>query len=96
MDTLSLADFQTDSPIHPDADVVSDEFPFRAFSRAQRDLLELIPIPGAAIALDEALLVVGNDHAHPYGQIIVLMNRGVIDAEYDGDVIDPEIILRRL
>ncbi len=98
MDTLCLVDFhrKLDYAIPTDEDVVGDDFPFRTFSRSQRDLLDHIPIPGATISLDEALLLVGHDHAHPYGQIIVLMNRGVIDAEYDGDVVDPEIILRRL
>lgn len=80
-----------------DAAVVADHPPYRStFSRSQRDLLDLIPVPGATISLDEALLIVGHDHTYPYGQIIVLMNRGVIDAEYDRRMIDPEIILRRI
>ncbi|RIY01246.1 hypothetical protein D3218_07690 [Aureimonas flava] len=91
------ASARTDTDKLMDAAVIADRPPYRTtFSRAQRDLLDLIPVPGSTISLDEALQIVGHDHTHPYGQIIVLMNRGVIDAEYDRHVIDPEIVLRRL
>lgn len=99
MDTLSYA--ATNRVRNPatshDRIVVDDEFPYQALALGQVELLNHVPSLDSTISLDEALDIVGRHHCNPYVQIVVLMNRGLLTAEFEaGSHVDPELVLRRL
>ncbi|MBB3951516.1 hypothetical protein [Aureimonas jatrophae] len=93
----AMADHVRNAEEIHDRIVVNDEFPYRALALGQVELLNQIPAPGSSVPLDEALAIVGRHHCNPYVQIVVLMNRGLLAADFeDGSHADPEIVLRRV
>lgn len=93
----AMADHVRNPMIDHDRIVVNDTFPYQALALGQVELLNRLRIRGSKVPLDEALEIAGRHHCNPYAQIVVLMNRGLLTADYeDGSHVDPEIVLRRV
>lgn len=97
MDTQTYNHFQSDdNDVRPPAEAVVNVRPVRPLSKGQQALLDCVPAAGDVIDLEEAVGIVTRFDGYAYGLIAILMNSGLMSADFlDAHSVDREIVLRR-